>query len=326
MQDEIPETLHAAISFFSQGDNALRIMVAKRWPEGVVCPHCESKAAKFMAKRAAWQCPGCRKQFTVKVGTIFEDSPIKLDKWLSALWLITNAKNGISSCELHRALGVTQKTAWFMLHRIRLAMQNGSFSKVGGEVEVDETFIGGRARLMNAKARAKRKANISAGGSHLTPVQGLLERGKDGKASRVLLKQVANNKTTTLDPNVRKYVLKGSTVNTDELSSYKEIGDEYTHNVINHAECYAKGHVHTNGLENFWSLLKRTIKGTYVSVEPFHLFRYLDEQAFRFNERKEKEGDKGRFLKTLGGILGKRLTYKSLIGDDASDLQTAGAW
>ena len=316
MQDEMPETLHEAISFFSHGDNALRIMVAKRWPDGVRCPHCQSATAKFMETRSAWQCRECRKQFTVKVGTIFEDSPIKLDKWLSALWLITNAKNGISSCELHRALGVTQKTAWFMLHRIRLAMQNGTFEKMSGHVEADETFIGGKARFMH---KGKRKAN-GTGPVAMTPVMGLLERTTAKRASKVALKVVDTTRKPELQGQVRKYVLKGSEVHTDALRSYDGLSAEYTHNVIDHAERYVNGHVHTNGLENFWSLLKRTIKGTYVSVEPFHLFRYLDEQAFRFNERKNEDGDQGRFFTTLAGIFGKRLTYKSLIGQDGDEL------
>lgn len=296
-------------------------MVAKRWPDGVICPHCDSKSVKFMASRSVWQCRDCRKQFTVKVGTIFEDSPIKLDKWLSALWLITNAKNGVSSCELHRSLGVTQKTAWFMLHRIRLAMQNGSVVKIGGSVEVDETFIGGKARNMH---KGKRKV-YGTGPVAMVPVMGLLERTTAKRSSRVILKAVDTTRKSELQGHVRNYVLKGSEVHTDALLSYEGLSDEYTHNVIDHAECYAKGHVHTNGLENFWSLLKRTIKGTYVSVEPFHLFRYLDEQAFRFNERKDKEGDKGRFLKTLAGIFGKRITYKSLIGQDDELLPQAAA-
>lgn len=314
MQDELPETLHAAISFFSTGDNAHRIMVAKRWPDGVICPHCGEKSAAFMAKRQAWQCRICRKQFTVKLGTIFEDSPIKLDKWLTALWLLSGAKNGISSCELARSLGITQKSAWFMLQRIRLAMQNGTIEKMKGHVEVDETFIGGKARFMH---KGKRKAK-GTGPVAMTPVMGLLERTTAKRASKVTLKVVDTTKKPELQGNVREYVLKGSEVHTDALKSYEGLNDEYTHNVIDHAVSYVNGNVHTNGLENFWSLLKRAIKGTYVSVEPFHLFRYLDEQAFRFNER--KDNDQGRFVKTLNGIFGKRLTWKSLTGVNAGEL------
>jgi hypothetical protein len=235
---------------------------------------------------------------------------------MCAFWLIVNAKNGISSYEIHRGLGVTQKTAWFMLHRVRMAIQNGSIVKFKGDVEVDETYIGGRARTMNNKQRAKRAEG--RGPANLSPVQGLLERTTAKRASRVILKHVETTKKPELQANVRKYVLKGSEVHTDQLLSYEGLADDYTHQVINHAECYAKGHVHTNGMENFWSLLKRTIKGTYVSVEPFHLFRYLDEQAFRFNER--KDDDEGRFMKAIVGVIGKRLTYKKLTGQDGDGL------
>jgi transposase-like protein len=252
------------------------------------------------------------------VGTIFEDSPLGFDKWLPAVWMIINSKNGVSSCELSRSLGVTQKTAWFMLHRIRLGLQDGSLCRFAGNVEVDETYIGGKARNMH---KARRKALVrGTGNAMMQPVQGLLQRGSMGKASRVKLVPVQTTKTGELQGNVREYVLKGSEVHTDALRSYNGLADEYTHHVIDHAQCYAKGHVHTNGLENFWSLLKRAIRGTYVSVEPFHLFRYLDEQAFRFNERKNT--DAGRFLLGMVGVIGKRLTYARLIGVPGSVLAT----
>ena len=188
-------------------------------------------------------------------------------------------------------------------------------------MEIDETFIGGKARFMH---KGKRKAK-GTGPVAMTPVMGLLERTTAKRASKVTLKVLNTTKKPELQGNVREYVLKGSEVHTDALKSYEGLNDEYMHNVIDHAVSYVNGNVHTNGLENFWSLLKRTIKGTYVSVEPFHLFRYLDEQAFRFNERKDKDGDKGRFLKTLSGIFGKRLMYKNLIGqaDDGLLPQTA---
>ncbi len=311
---EFPETLQNAFEFFGNEDNAFAFMVGLRWPDGVSCPRCGSGEVRRISTRKVWECKNCvfLKQFSVKVGTIFEDSPISLGKWWCAIWLISNAKNGISSCELHRTLGVTQKTAWFMLQRIRLALQNGSIVKIGGHVEVDETFIGGKARNMH---KGKRKVN-GTGPVAMAPVMGLLERNTGKKASRVILKHVDTRKKGELQGNVREYVLKGSEVHTDALKSYEGLSDEYTHNVIDHAECYVKGHVHTNGLENFWSLLKRTIKGTYVSVEPFHLFRYLDEQAFRFNERKDEDGDQGRFMKAVAGIFGKRLRYAALIGQE----------
>lgn len=313
-----PESLQEAIRYFADVERTFEYMKAIRWPSGVVsCPRCGSDKVSFISTRKLWTCKECttKKQFTIKVGTVMEDSPIGFDKWLLAFWQVANCKNGVSSYELGKAIDVTQRTAWFMLQRIRLALQQGSIMKMGGTVEVDETWIGGAARKMNAKQRAKRARN-GPGPWNLNPVQGLLERGTRKKASRVKLQHIPNTNRATLQQNVREYVLKGSEVMTDEHRSYNGLNDEYTHQVINHAECYAKGTVHTNGLENFWSLLKRMLKGTYVSVEPYHLFRYLDEQAFRFNERKDEDGDKGRFLKALAGIFGKRLTWDKLTGKD----------
>jgi len=309
MKTEFPETLQQAVQYFSDEDTAFEFVRSMRWADGVpVCHFCNSRESYALSVRGTWKCRECRRKFSVRAGTIFEDSPISLGKWMGAFWLIVNAKNGISSYEIHRALGVTQKTGWFMLQRIRLAMQNGSIVKIGGQVEVDETFIGGKARNMH---KGKRQAS-GRGPVAMTPVQGLLERKTAKRSSRVIIKAVETRKKAELQANVRQYVLKGSEVHTDELLSYDGLHDEYTHNVINHAECYVRGHVHTNGLENFWSLLKRTIKGTYVSVEPFHLFRYLDEQSFRFNER--KDNDQGRFLKAIAGIAGRRLTWLKLTG------------
>lgn len=250
----------------------------------------------------------CHKQFSVKVGTIMEDSPIGLDKWLAAIWLIANAKNGISSYEIHRALGVTQKTGWFLLHRIRLTMQTGTFEKMGGTVEVDETFIGGLSRNMHKHAR---EAKITGtGGAGKAIVMGLLER--HGEGSKVRVKVICDRTRETLHGEVRQHVQSGAEVMTDAHRSYMGLDSEYVHQFTDHAETYVRGNVHTNGIENFWSLLKRSIKGTYVSVEAFHLFRYLDEQSFRFNERKGKDAD--RFVKTVAQVTGKRLTYEELTG------------
>ncbi len=216
----------------------------------------------------------------------------------------------VSSYEVGRALGITQKSAWFMGHRIRAAMRTGTFAKFSGEVEADETFIGGKARFMH---KAKRAAKIKGTGSMgKTAVMGLLERhGPDGH-SIVSTKVVPNVRRRTLAPEVRAHVEPGSDVFTDALKSYDDLDREYVHGVIDHAEAYARGRIHTNGLENFWSLLKRAIKGTYVSVEPWHLFRYLDEESFRYNERHGHDGN--RFMAVLGEIVGRRLTYKGLTG------------
>ena len=318
--DNLPETLRDAIKYFGSLTRCHDFLVAMRWPDNIVkCPRCNSdKIGKLSMPRRVWNCKGCKKQFTVKVGTIFEDSPLGLDKWLPAVWTIINAKNGVSSCELHRALGVTQKTAWFMLHRIRLATQDGSMMRLGGNggvVEVDETFIGGLSRNMHKSRRLK--TIKGTGGAGKTAVQGLLDRKGKG-CSKVIARVVRNVQAQTVQGNVRKYVLKGTNVMTDAASGYNHLGTsgDYQHEVIDHAVAYVRGHVHTNGMENFWALLKRAIKGTYVSVEPFHLFRYLDEQAFRYNERKNEDGDRGRFLEAIKGVFGKGLRYSKLIGKD----------
>ena len=320
--DRIPETLTGAIRYFGDADTCHEFLAAMRWPNGVRCPHCNSSNVGDLVKsRRIWNCKGCKKQFSVKVGTIFEDSPLGLEKWLPATWLIVNAKNGISSCELARDLGVTQKTAWFMLHRIRLAMQDGSIEKFSGRVEADETYIGGAARFMHKNRKTGKRGMIGK-----TAVLGLLAREAGDKPSRVRCKVMKRVRSRELDPEVRANVEKGSEIFTDKFSSYYKLPDEYVHNVIDHAVSYAEGHVHVNCLENFWSLLKRALKGTYVNVEPFHLFRYLDEQAFRFNER--KDDDKGRFLKAIASFAGKRLMYSKLIGQGSDGLppQTAGTW
>lgn len=309
----LPTTLLGAIRYFVDPERCLSFVAHLRWSDGPVCPRCGGIDPLFLKTRRLWKCRTCKKQFSVKVGTIFEDSPIGLDKWLPALWMLVNCKNGISSYEIARALGVTQKTAWFMTHRIRLAMQTRTFKKLSGEVEIDETFIGGRARFMHKSKRAKKIKGT--GGIGKAAVMGLLERhGPDGH-SVVTLKTVPTVRRKALLPEVKEQVAPGAEVFTDALRSYKGLEADYIHKVIDHAETYAEGKVHTNGLENFWSLLKRAIKGTYVSVEPFHLFRYLDEQTYRFNTRKVNDGL--RFLNAAHGIIGKRITYRQLIGEEA---------
>jgi transposase-like protein len=308
-----PRTLQQAILYFADADNCLNFMVKVRWPDGVVvCPTCARNDVVFLKNQRKWQCKSVHdhRQFSAKVGTIFEDSALPLDKWLVAIWLVANCKNGISSYEVGRALGVTQKSAWFMLHRIRLAMQNRSIMKLGGngsEVEVDETFIGGAARNMH---RDKHRRRITETGTKdKTPVIGILERGGEVRAM-----MVPTRRKHHLQAEIRAHVKAGSAIYTDALLSYQGLRDQdFIHQTIDHAEKYVDGQVHTNGLENFWSLLKRGLKGTYVSVEPFHLFRYLDEQVFRYNFR-ELAHDGLRFEHVASHILGKRLTYAEVTG------------
>ena len=310
---ETPKTLQQAIIHFSDPANCDTFMRAARWSDGRPrCPQCGSDNVIYLENAKLYKCrtKHPRQKFSLKVGTIFEDSPLGLDKWLAAIWLIANAKNGISSYEVHRALGVTQKSAWFMLHRIRLAMQNGSIEKLSGHVEVDETYIGGKARNMHKAVIARKfgdKSNTGSSSVGKVAVMGLLERH-----GQVRTHVVVGPTSDVLQGHIAQNVERGSNVYTDGWRGYKGVKDEYTHNVIDHAEKYVDGIVHTNGIENFWSLLKRTIRGTYVSVEPFHLFRYLDEQSFRFNKRHGKDFD--RFVEVLSMISGKRLEYKDLIG------------
>ena len=306
--EQEPKTLLEAVVHFTNQDNCLSYLATRRWPNGVVvCPRCGSTDVGFIASRRVWQCKTRHQlaQFSIKVGTIFEDSPLGLDKWLPALWMIGNDKNGIGSWELHRALGVTQKTAWFMLHRIRLAMQDSTTGgKLGGKVEVDETFIGGKARNMHKDKRIEKIVGRGPGNNAI--VAAVLERG-----GKVRAKVIGTRKKGDLQKLVRENVEAGSSVYSDALKSYDGLSGDFTHQVVDHAECYVNGQVHTNGMENFWSLLKCGINGTYVSVEPFHLFRYVDEQAFRFNNRIEMN-DADRFNALVCQIVGKRLTYAEL--------------
>ncbi len=303
-----PQSLQEAVQYFSNPDNCLEYLVIRRWPKGVVCPTCGSAKVKFNVRRRIWQCGSHhpKRQFSVKVGTIFEDSAIGLDKWLTAIWMLTSCRNGISSYEVARGLGVTQKTAWFMMHRIRLALQGEPSRKLRGEVEVDETFVGGKARNMHI---SKRRAKVTGtGGKDKAPVLGFLQRGGEVRAE-----MITNVRRKTLVPHVESQIEEGSAVYTDALASYQNLGERYAHQVIDHAVAYVRGRVHTNGLENFWSLLKRTIRGTYVSIEPFHLDRYLGEQVFRYNNRAVLD-DSGRFSQAVSQAIGKRLTYAALIG------------
>ena len=295
-------------------------MIAVRWPDGIVrCPYCGAEKLTYLEKARLYRCYGNhpKQKFSLKVGTVFEDSPIPLEKWLLASWMLVNCRNGVSSYEIHRAIGVTQKSAWFMLHRIRLAMQQDKgLMKLGGglkEVEADETFIGGKARNMHKNVRARKITKQGHNTSDKLMVMGMLERG-----GHVRTEIIKDRFAKTLRENVNKHVVSGSLLYTDELQAYKGLSDEYSHMFVDHTDSYVKDRVHTNGIENFWSLLKRGLGGTYVAVEPFHMFRYLDEQCFRYNHRKDADGNKlndgERFKIALSQIVGKRLTFKEVTG------------
>jgi len=321
-----PQTLQEAIQFFSDYDNCRLFMIMVRWSDGKVrCPACNSEKVTYLEKARLYRCyeKHPKQKFSLKVGTVFEDSPLPLEKWLPATWLLASCRSGISSYEIHRALGVTQKSAWFMMHRIRLAMQSGSFAKMGGpgcEIESDETFVGGKAKNMHASRRAQfkvaRETSMTGDANYVnkTPVWGVLDREQRKVRATVVGK--VNRKA--LQTAVLDQVAPGSSIFTDEASVYKSLPKEYTHEFVNHMEKYVDGRVHTNGLENFWSLLKRGLNGTNVAVEPFHMQRYLDEQMFRYNNRKDENGrklpDAERFTPALSQIAGKRLTFAEVTG------------
>jgi transposase-like protein len=316
---DFPKSLLQATRYFADPDVCVDFVASMRWPNGAICAHCGGSKVSYLSTRRIWKCMNrdCHKQFSVKTGSVFEDSPIPLDKWLTAVWLVVNCKNGISSYEIMRHLKVTQKSAWFMLHRIRLALRQGNWSKLGGDeggpVEVDETFVGPNPQKMH---RSRRLRSIKLNGNHgKAVVMGMLDRD----ARKVRAKVVPNIQRETLQNEILNAIEDGSTVYTDRAPAYDRLRtfEQYIHESVNHVEEYVRGQVHTQGIENFWSLLKRGLKGTYVAVEPFHLDRYLDEQVFRYNNRATKDNpldDADRFVLAVSQIAGKRLTYAELTG------------
>jgi transposase-like protein len=314
------KTLQHAIQHFSDEQICVETVAALRWPDGKpTCPGCGKQDHYYLKTRRTWKCKECHKQFSVKVGTVFEDSAIPLQKWLPALWMLVNCRNGISSYEIARDLGVSQKAGWFMLQRLRLAVQDkqgfGKMTKIGGpdsEVEVDETFVGGRKKNMH-KDRALRYEQ-KGGAQGKTIVMGMLDRNTRQMRAQI----VPNVQRDTLQAEVLSNVKYGTKVYTDDAVQYDKLHWRFVHEVVNKTESYVRGRVHVNGLENFWSCLKRGLNGTYVAVEPFHLFRYVDEQIFRFNNRKDETGrklsDAERFNRALAQIAGKRLTFAEVTG------------
>jgi len=308
-------TLRDAILYFADFEHCKEFMVQLRWPDGVIkCPECGVQKVTWLAKPRVWKCYANhpKPRFSLKTGTTFEDSPIALEKWLPAVWMLLNCKNGISSYELHRGIGVTQKTAWFMLQRIRLAMQDDlTGGLLGGEVEVDGTYIGGKVRNMHKSRKARMQAQHGKNGDK-TIVLGIVERASETKHKRIRATVVADRKKPTMQAEIAGAVAPGAQLYSDEFGDQWRMEDRFTHSVVDHLATYVDGQVHTNSVENFWSLLKRGIGGTYISVEPFHLWRYVDEQAFRFNHR--EMDDVHRFVIGMKQIVGRRLTYAQLTG------------
>lgn len=332
-QAPFPKSLLEASRYFADADVCVEFVRSMRWPGGTVCPHCGGKRVSYLSTRRIFKCMArdCHKQFSVKTGTIFEDSPIPLDKWLVAVWLVVNCKNGISSYEIARDLKITQKSAWFVLHRIRVALQDGSFEMMGGSdggpVEVDEMYLGGAPKNRHWHERLKRmnpptvptldglRPKYKTGRmTDKTPIFGMLDRELRKVRAHVLPEVNRETLMNAIIENVKR----GSTVYSDGLRDYQPLRKmEFVHEAVNHIDEYVRGEFHTNGIENFWSLLKRGLKGTYIAVEPFHLDRYIGEQIFRYNNRATKDNpltDADRFALAVSQISGKRLTYAELTG------------
>jgi transposase-like protein len=313
---EMPTTLIEAIKYFSDEQTCINAVAYLRWEDGSpVCPKCHAEQTGernhyWLTSQKRWKCYKCYRQFSVKLGTIFEDSPIPLQKWLPALWLLVNCKNGVSSYEVSRDLGISQKAAWFVLQRLRHVLKDVTVIPMKGPAEADETFIGANPKNMHRAKRLKVKAGLKGGHAEKTIVFGMLDRN----TRKVRATIIPNVKRETLQNAILNRVGFGSTVYTDGWHGYDGLKAEgFVHETVNHVEEYVRGHVHTQAIENFWSLLKRGLKGTYVAVEPFHLDRYLDEAMFRFNHR-INHTDSTRFVQALSQVVNRRLTYAELTG------------
>lgn len=296
------KSLPQLLDYFKEESTGIAYYENLRWNGKPVCPHCGIDKTPYRTNRG-FKCSDkdCAKKFTVKTGTIFDNSKISFRIWFAAIFLAGSNRKGISSLQLSRELGITQKTAWFVLHRVREMLTTNAPTMVGGTVEADETYIGGKEK--NKHASKRRKAGEP---DNKRVVLGVIER--DGK---VVLKYVPNATSDNMVPFIKQHVSEGSTLYTDEFVSYKKLASDYTHGTINHSlRIYVHGDIHTNTIENFWSVLKRGIYGIYHNVSEKHLDRYLNEFASRFNKRKVSE--QAKFEKFLTQSE-KRLKYKNLI-------------
>jgi transposase-like protein len=298
------DTLLQMMSAFPDEQSAVDHFTALRWKDGAFCPLCGSTRVYHFSDNRTHKCGDCRKRFSIKVGTIFEDSKIGLRQWMMAVWLITSHKKGIASTQLAKDIGVTQKTAWFMLHRLRHAAATPSFNRpLSGAVEADETFVGGKEKNKHTRQRTGGKQ----GGAGKVAVLGILER--EGELRTGVTPSLSARNVQTV---IRDNVAPGTALMTDEHGSFVGLGRDYIHHRVNHSAGEYVRHqcLHTNGIESVWSLFKRQIIGTHHYLSPKHLPRYLGEMTWRFNARESGEGERVNALlaRTTG-----RLTYKALI-------------
>lgn len=295
------EEIKSLIDFnkkFASEIDCITYLEKARWGDNIVCPRCDCETVYRFNSGKLYKCKDCRKQFTVRIGTIFEDSRLPLQKWFLAIYLLTSHKKGVSSIQIGKHLGITQKSAWFVLQRIRYAVNTRSFKKpLEGVIEHDESYYGG-----------KRKGKRGRGAENKTAIFGSMQRQGD-----IRVEPVENVKSRTLMPIIRQNVKIGSTVMTDEFLSYNHLTQEgYNHHTVNHgSKEYVRGDVHVNNIESFWSHLKRGINGIYLHVSKKHLGKYCDEYSFRFNNR--ELSDYARFGAWFDHCSNKRLTYERLI-------------
>lgn len=298
------DSLFDLFEAFPDEQSCIDHLKAIRWRDGAFCPHCGGTKVYEFSDRKTFKCGDCRQRFSVKVGTIFQDTKLPLRKWFMAIWLITSHKKGIASTQLAKDLKITQKSAWFVLHRLRHAARTKSFNApLNGTVESDETFVGGREKNKHAHKRIEG----AKGGAGKTVVFGMLERDGDLRAG-----VIGDLKAKTIQSVIRQHVAPGATVMTDEHPSYVGLDGDFNHHAVNHTAREFVRHytIHTNGIESVWALLKRQIIGIHHWVSPKHLDRYVAEMAWRFNRRDMAESDR---MNALFGCVEGRLTYKALI-------------